>query len=188
MLYRYDKKNLKFDNVSKPIAFTIGGALLFGMICTGLIIKSTNSVRFLSEETKAIILNEVTREREFSPQKLKSYILELNIRFPHIVYAQACLETGNFKSNIFKTNKNLFGMREAKQRPTTALGTEDNHAYYDSWRESVIDYAMFSAAYLNDIKSERDYFEYLKQNYAEDTNYVIKIKRILKDSALNVSK
>jgi len=183
MLYRYDKKNLKFDNVSKPIAFTIGGALLFGMICTGLIIKSTNSVRFLSEETKAIILNEVTREREFSPQKLKSYVLELNIRFPHIVYAQACLETGNFKSNIFKSNNNLFGMKVATKRPTTNKGEENGHAYYESWRESVVDYAFYQAQYLSDIKTERQYLEYLKANYAEDSMYMPLLVKKIKETS-----
>jgi flagellum-specific peptidoglycan hydrolase FlgJ len=138
----------------------------------------------ISQETKTIIINESLKEKAFSPAKLKSYILELNIRFPHIVYAQAKLESGNFKSEVFKTNNNLFGMKQARKRPTTAKGTELNHAFYESWQESVVDYGMFSATYLNDIKTESDYFEYLNQNYAEDPNYVVKLKTIIKNNTI----
>jgi uncharacterized FlgJ-related protein len=88
-----------------------------------------NDVSFISEETKAIILREADKANEFTPEKLKAYILELNIRFPYIVYAQAQLETGEFKSKIFKENNNIFGMKVARKRPTTNKGEENGHAY-----------------------------------------------------------
>jgi hypothetical protein len=178
MIYRYDRKTLTFKNVFASWVFFVT------ILCTTLVavvigIIRVNDVSFISEETKAIILREADKANEFTPEKLKAYILELNIRFPYIVYAQAQLETGEFKSKIFKENNNIFGMKVARKRPTTNKGEENGHAYYNNWKESVVDYGFYSAQYLSNIKSEGEYFQYLGQNYAEDPNYVSKIKQII---------
>ena len=180
MFYKFEKDTLTYRNVTQKLLLGACIACILMMILSLVIYnRKINNIRYISQETKAIIIKESDKENQFSPDNLKRYILELNIRFPHIVYAQAVLESGHFKSNIFKVNNNLFGMKEAKSRPTTNKGEQFNHAYYDNWRKSVDDYAMFSAAYLNNIKTESDYFEYLKQNYAEDTSYVQRLKEII---------
>lgn len=180
MIFRYDKNSIQYKNITLSIMIGLVVVILTTMAITiSILVNTSNNVLLLTEETKTIIIQESLKEKAFSPQKLKSYILELNIRFPHIVYAQARLESGNFNSEIFKTNNNLFGLKEAKKRPTTAKGTELNHAYYESWHESVVDYAFYSATYLSDIKNEAQYFEYLGENYAEDPNYVDKLKRMI---------
>ena len=45
-------------------------------------------------------------------------------------------------------------MKQARARATTANGTQLGHAYYDDWKESVTDYALYQAAYLNKIRKE----------------------------------
>lgn len=178
MIYRFDKKTLTFKNVFASWVFFVTMAILtFVTVVIGII--RVNDVSFISEETKAIILREADKANEFSPEKLKAYILELNIKFPHIVYAQAKLETGEFKSKIFKENNNLFGMKVATRRPTTNKGEDNGHAFYVNWKESVVDYAFYSAQYLSNIKSESEYFDYLGQSYAEDPNYIPKIRKII---------
>ena len=178
MIYRFDKKTLTFKNVFASWLFFVTMAILtFVTVVIGII--RVNDVSFISEETKAIILREADKANEFSPEKLKAYILELNIKFPHIVYAQAQLETGEFKSKIFKENNNLFGMKVATRRPTTNKGEDNGHAFYVNWKESVVDYAFYSAQYLSNIKSESEYFDYLGQSYAEDPNYIPKIRKII---------
>ncbi len=177
MIYKFNDKTLKYDNVTRKAILVICGILLTTSLITVMfIVTRVNDVRFITEETKQIIIKQ---EQEFNPEKLKAYILELNIRFPHIVYAQALLESGEFKSHIFKENNNFFGMKQAKQRPTTNKGTENGHAYFVNWRDCVVDYAFYQAAYLNDLRSESEYFEYLGQNYAEDPGYVGKLKKII---------
>jgi flagellum-specific peptidoglycan hydrolase FlgJ len=125
------------------------------------------------------------KDQEKSVQEQEQHIVKAikssSLDDPQSVLAQAVLETNEFKSNIFKENNNLFGMKEATKRPTTNSGVENGHAYYNSWRESVQDYAMFAAAYLNDIKTEEEYFQYLRANYAEDSMYVEKLKKIIKE-------
>jgi flagellum-specific peptidoglycan hydrolase FlgJ len=73
----------------------------------------------------------------------------------------------------------MFGMKEAKLRANLAKGTNRGHAYYETWQESVIDYALYYSSYLRSIKTEGEYFEYLRQNYAEDPTYVQRLKQII---------
>lgn len=180
MIYKYDKENLNYKKVTgKTILISLAFILVVSLIVSLFTLRNLNKVKFISEETKAIILREADKENEFSPEKLKAYILELNIKYPHIVMAQSQIETGAWTSPIFKQNHNLFGMKVATKRPTTNKGEENGHAYYENWKESVVDYAFYSAQYLSDIKSEKEYLEYLARSYAEDTNYVYKIKKII---------
>jgi hypothetical protein len=134
----------------------------------------SNVLTGLSEEEKLVIIQE---HNQFSEDKLIDKLKELNVKFPYIAFAQSKLETGNFTSKIFRENNNLFGMREAKQRITTAQGTEHNHAYYHTWYESVLDYSFYQCKYLSNINTEEQYFQYLGQSYAENPSYV----SILKD-------
>ncbi len=184
MIYKFNKKRLRYDNITrKLILISIGSIILISGLTSLFTLNKVNDVKFITQETKTIIINQAKLKDKFSKVKLKEYILELNIRFPYIVMAQAELETGNFKSHIFKENNNLFGFKVATRRPTTTLGTDMNHAFYKNWRESVIDYALFQAAYLKDIQTETEYFEYLGENYATDNSYVDKLKKVIKNQA-----
>jgi len=135
--------------------------------------------QIITEEARLIIMKE---QNAFSKEKLKEYIIQLNIKFPHIVLAQSELESNHYKSPIFKENNNMFGMKQARIRPTTNTGENRGHAVFDTWRDCVVDYAFYSAAYLKDIKTEDQYFQYIKAYYAEDPNYVSKLRTILKQN------
>ena len=143
--------------------------------------QGRNLLTALSDEEKLIIVQEFN---EFGEDKLIAKLKELNVKFPYIVLAQSKLETGNFTSKIFRENNNLFGMREAKQRITTAQGTENNHAYYHTWQESILDYAFYQCRYLSNIGTEEQYFNYLKQSYAEDPSYVNRLQTIISNQKL----
>lgn len=172
-IFKIDPKTLepKPINVVGKIVLTtiivttvIGSALFYSGFKLG-----KNALISLSEEEKLVIIQE---HNQFSEDKLIDKLKELNVKFPYIALAQAKLETGNFTSKVFRENNNLFGMREAKQRITTAQGTENNHAYYYSWGESVLDYSFYQCRYLSNINTEEQYFQYLSQSYAENPNYV----------------
>jgi len=180
MIFKYDKESLTYKKITgKTLLIGIGVILVISLIVSLFGLRNVNNIKYISEETKAIILREADQKNEFSPEKLKAYILELNIKYPHIVMAQSQIETGNWTSNIFKENHNLFGMKCATKRPTTNKGEENGHAYYENWKESVVDYAFYSAQYLSDIKTEKEYLDYLSRSYAEDTGYIWKIKKII---------
>jgi hypothetical protein len=176
--FKIDSKTLELkpiNVVGKIVITTIIATVMIGSILFYSGYKTgKNVLTGLSEEEKLIIIQEYNK---FSEDKLIEKLKELNVKFPHIVLAQSKLETGNFTSKIFKENSNLFGMREAKQRITTAKGTENNHAYYHTWYESVLDYSFYQCKYLSNLNTEEHYFQYLSQSYAENPKYV----SILKD-------
>lgn len=179
MFYKYNSESIKFEPVNvTPVKwwYVLIAIIPYLLVLASFLIPSENNIISFEKEKQLIIL---TNENQFSEEKLVDKIKQLNFKFPHIVLAQSKLETGNFSSLIFKEQNNLFGMKEAKVRINLAKGTRNNHAYYDSWNESLLDYALYASTYLSKIKNEEQYFDYLRQNYAEDTLYVTKIKNII---------
>jgi len=128
-------------------------------------------------ESTIVILEEDSNK--FTQELLVKELKKLNVRFPHIVLAQSILETGHWESRIYQENNNLFGMKQARARATTAKGTQLGHAFYDDWKESVTDYALYQAAYLNKIRKENQYLRYLDKNYAEAKDYDKKLEAII---------
>lgn len=173
--YKYNETELKFEETRKPIQLNV----LLGIICvimlfSGFVIQ--NEVQSYNLEEKLIIIK--NEKDKFSEEKFVKSLIDLNVKFPDVVYAQAVLETGRFSSTVFLENNNLFGMKEAKMRPTTAIGTENSHAYYTNWKQSVIDYALYQSKYLSRLTRD-EYLQYLNKNYAEIDNYVDRLKSII---------
>lgn len=134
-------------------------------------------VSYFDDFTSSITLSETCEPPKFTKEALKCYIIQKGILHPEIVYAQAVLETGNFKSCIFRENNNLFGMKLAKVRPTTAIGYNYGHAAYNNWQESVDDYLLWQQMWQQTpIHTESHYFELLDRLYAEDPRYVEVVK------------
>lgn len=169
-LFEYHHKHMTLRNVT----WIVIGVLIFSVAAGGALSYWAGLEKGMHEKIEQIPTEEKIRimkeEDKFTPEKLKSYLEELNVKYPEIVYAQAAHETGNFKSKIFKENNNLFGMKVATVRSTTNQGEQYGHAVYNHWRDSVLDYALYAATYLSGL-SKAEYLQYL-DNYAEDPNYV----------------
>lgn len=91
-----------------------------------------------------------------------------DIKYPHIVYAQAILETGDFTSNLCINHHNLFGLYDSRKL---------QYYTFNHWTESVEAYVKF-VQYK--YKPPNDYYEFLnKIGYAEDSNYISKLKEIV---------
>jgi len=85
---------------------------------------------------------------------------------PHIVYAQAVLETGHFKSSLCVKYGNLFGIYDSRAK---------QYVHYDHWIESVV-------AYRDKVQAKwkgGDYIEFLRNlPYAQDPDYCDKVAKI----------
>lgn len=174
MIYKFDRKTLTFKSVTSNIVVILLTTILLATSIIGYVmITKVNQIRYITQETKLAILRE---DNHFTEEKLISYMKEIHIKFPHIVLAQARIESGRYTSQVFKQNNNLFGMKVAYKRVSFSIGEKLNHANYLTWRKSVDDYAMRQAEYSN-INNDSDYYECLK-HYAEDTSYVSKVKEI----------
>jgi uncharacterized FlgJ-related protein len=182
MYYKFNEETLLPEKVNVTNKTLMGlGAAVGLLLIFGFTSNPANKVQNLSQEEKLIVIREYNG---FSEQKLIEKIGQLNFRYPHIILAQAKLESGHFKSTIFLENNNMFGMKEAKLRANLAKGTNRGHAYYDTWQDCILDYALYYSTYLSDIRTEGEYFEYLRQNYAEDPTYVQRLKQIIKKQDL----
>lgn len=85
---------------------------------------------------------------------------------PHIVYAQAILETGHFKSTLCVKYGNLFGIYDNRVR---------KYKHYSHWVESVKDYRdSVQFKYQGG-----DYYYFLEHlPYAVDPDYIKKVRKI----------
>ena len=184
MLYTYCKESLSFKKVT-PTKKLGGIILLAGVIGYTALTSMVSNARdegfksALNEPIESELLVLDSSESSFSQDALVKELKRLNVRFPHIVLAQSILETGYWESRIYQENNNLFGMKQARARATTAKGTQLGHAYYDNWKESVTDYALYQAAYLNKLRKESKYLKYLDKNYAEAIDYDQKLMVII---------
>lgn len=91
----------------------------------------------------------------------------------HLVYAQSIQETGYFTSNIYRENKNLFGMK-VNSRPYESSENR-GHAKYKLKILSIIDYFARNRQFKKQYQNEQQYMNSLqsgKYKYAGDPNYV----------------
>lgn len=95
-----------------------------------------------------------------------------------LLLKQAKLESNNFKSKLFKNGNNMFGMRKPAQRETFAKKEKlMGYATFDSWIHSLLDYKLWYD--INPKRNSETYFEFLKRrNFAQDLNYIKKIKNV----------
>lgn len=178
------KNSFKYDNSGNLIKVSLLknnlkiGILVFlmGSLC-GLLMSPTKTNYVYYTPEKDVYIPTVNDSIDL--QKVYNTLIQWNIKYPEVVLAQCMIESAYLSSPIFKENHNLFGMKVATTRPTTAKGTRRNHAYYDNWIMSIVDYALFQAAFTRKLKTEEDYIKYLNQVYAEDNSYAIKIKKLL---------
>lgn len=139
-----------------------------------IVCSNHNDTYSSSIEHHTIEIIQIEQQPKFlTSNNPEEYLIEAlnyyNVQHPEIVYAQAILETGHFKSNVCKKYNNLFGLYDSK-----------NKRYYkfDHWSDSII-------GYLNYIQYKytppQDYYDFLEEiGYAEDPEYVNKLKRIVK--------
>jgi hypothetical protein len=184
MIYKFCEEKLDYIRVSfkKPIiiASTTTLVAMGGVSAVSYYIGRFQQINSLSQfEREVLVLTHEEITDPFSEDKFTEMLKQLNVKFPYIATAQSMLETGDWSSDIFKENNNLFGMKEAKTRVTTSTGTMSGHAYYNHWRESVYDYAFYQSRYLSKLRTEEEYFNYLANNYAEDSLYISKLKNLI---------
>jgi len=108
---------------------------------------------------------------------------DTNIR---LLYGQAAFETGNFTSNLFKTNKNLYGILFVNQKfangYTVRISDGYKFAKYNSYIDSINDrMRLYYVFYPEIIKSDDEnkildtwLYTYLGRNASEKTKNAYK--------------
>lgn len=178
---KFNEDKLLWEKVlNKPVvSYVIGSVVIISMMVIGLSIKNT----IITPEVKPVLVevpDTMYVDTTFSKEKLVKAIDDMGLEFPHIVYAQAVLETGNFTSDIFRYNHNMFGMKRAYKRPSTCIATARGHGAYTDWENSLVDYALRQSYYrASKMRTDRDYYNHLESSgYAESPTYIQKLKSL----------
>jgi hypothetical protein len=83
--------------------------------------------------------------------RIEDYLKSRGYDFGAYFSKVARLETGNYTSELFKNQNNLFGMRNASSRPNCQKGVANGFGIYESVDKSICDLADYL-----------DYFKYPK--------------------------
>lgn len=150
------KKILSILLISIILGFVTGYSLHHWIHNRGI-----NSEVILLPEHPFYLLEEVNEEVLYNT--LKHY----NFPSPAIITAQAILESGNFKSRLCVEHNNLFGLYNSRQKA---------YFKFDSWISCVFAYKDYI---LNKYEKGEDYYHFLNRiGYAEDPNYIEKVKKL----------
>lgn len=106
--------------------------------------------------------------KELNEEALFEELVRQEVKYPHIVFAQAMLETGYLSSNVCKNYNNLFGLYNSRTK---------GYYKFNHWTECIV-------AYKNMIQykygADEEYYSFLKRiGYAEDPKYITKLKKIV---------
>ena len=106
------------------------------------------------------------KEWKASPENMLRACEYYGVKYPRIVTAQAILESGYFKSDVFKKHNNPFGMYNP---------SKNMYYKFDHWSDAIL-------GYINMVEHKYrggDYYKFLEDlPYATDKEYINKIKRI----------
>lgn len=183
-MYKKYRRAIRLSKISLILSILSLGLSVYNL-CT----LSTKNVRYITQETAITKIDErplLDRVQEWQNLPLcDSTIMVvmdgLGMQHKHIVYAQMRLESGNFQSDLSKSNNNFFGMKKACQRVTTATKKDNGYAYYEHWSLSVMDYAIWQRKYAYNL-TEEEYLAKLGNVYAEDEHYINKVQEIAYES------
>ena len=136
---------------------------------------------FLIPSKKDVVTKKTVKEVNMPKKHIKvniplqkrvlSFIKEVGIKYPDVVYAQALIESGHFKSKHFKEKNNIFGMRKAMQRSTLGSGNVGEFVSFRSIEEAIIDYKLYQMTFINKIHSKQEYLNRLCTRYCKDLGY-----------------
>lgn len=125
---------------------------------------------------KDIVYYEVVHYRNINNLQLEHDLIDVlyyyDIKYPEIVYAQAILETGYFKSNVCNNYNNIFGLYDSRN---------NDYFKFNHWTESVLAYKnMIQYKFEGAEEEPPNYYTFLEQiGYAEDVNYTNKLRKLV---------
>lgn len=171
VIYYFECLLAKFDSIR--ISSAINGVIIFGLI-VALVSRQPITVE-KSGDTP--VFSEQIEEPEI-PEFLTapvndSLFLEAcyyyGVRDPKYVLAQAHIESGHFKSDVFKRKNNCLGLYDSKKK---------EYFSFDHWSDCVKGYVT-SVEYKR--RENESHVAFLSRiGYAEDPKYISKVKAMYK--------
>ena len=152
-------KNYKTIILTITLCLTLSvGSFTCGYLCNNIHEEDISTYIYHKVDTVAL---KATNFYSKSPQEgLQDALIYFDVKHANIVYAQAVLETGHFKSYNCLQRNNLFGLYNSKTK---------SYYTFNHWTESVIAYKLWIQ---NRYKEDEDYLSFLNRiGYAEEPLY-----------------
>jgi uncharacterized FlgJ-related protein len=141
---------------------------LFYIILSSLIFLGFTTQGKKSIIPKYIIYNKVdttNKEIDLNDSCIYQELIKDSCIFPEIALKQAHLEGNWYKSDLIKTNKNLFGL---KCNCKYTNGFKNGHTNYSSYKNCIACYSQFF----------NNYWDKYFSNYAEAKDYKLLMKKM----------
>lgn len=140
--------------------------IMFLFICTFGLFTTSSTVKIPTKDYTTVPITELELNKENFFLVCEIY----DVQFPEIVYAQARLESGNFKSKLFETKNNFLGLYNSKIK---------DFYEFEHWTECILGYKeLLQFKYTGDEQIETYYQFLIDLPYAMDPQYITKVKRI----------
>lgn len=156
-----------------------------------LTIENDELTNFCTNDKMNTVIGKFVRLKgdndEPTTDSIMSILTEVGAWYPEYIMAQAVLESATFTSEIYRANNNLFGMKQVSRRSTTQTGKKTDkvsYGHYNNWQMSVLDRVLWD---LHRFESKPTRVEYEKalMQYAEDSDYISKLNKIIDDYGKN---
>lgn len=168
---------------SKTVIVFILGAITIGFSTTVLIegININNKLKLNIESIPNEIVSVIQNSSDsvINDTLVYQYLLEIRAKHPRVILAQCKLESANYKSSLFISNRNLVGMKVSSRRTSFNIGGRSGYQKYDTWFQCLNDYVLWGMTHNYDKMSESEYISYLNKIYAEDNSYAQKLNDII---------
>lgn len=146
---------------------TIEGFIVWNMSKRHYVPSLENQINNLQEELSRAILTEPDFFYLGPEDGLMEALEYYDVKCPEIVYAQAVIESGGFKSALSVYHGNLFGLKYRS----------GGYMKFKHWSESV---KAYRDLVQYKIKENEDYYRFLDRiGYAEDSLYTKKLKNLV---------
>lgn len=160
-----DNDTLILKNI-KDLRFPFWISLALNFICVTIIALIFLQERSVITMYKNVIVEKVVEDIPLTDEAITRELTHLGCVLPTVALAQMKMETGHFKSNICKENRNIAGIRTSKSK--LVIGMKNGHCMYATYRDCLRDYIAIQNRYLTNINGR----------YAEDPTYINKLKQV----------
>lgn len=176
----------KHINLKLVISFLVG-AIMVGLCASATIegIKISNRLRIEDIPNEIVSTTVNYNDSLINDTLVYKYLLEIRAKHPRVILAQCKLESNNYKSSLFISNRNLVGMKVSAQRTSFNSGGRSGYQRYDSWYQCLNDYVLWGMTHNYDKMSQSEYIAYLNKIYAEDNSYAQKLNKIISKTDFN---
>jgi uncharacterized FlgJ-related protein len=164
-----DLKLKRVSNLGIVAKFSLLLNFVFVIIICVLIAKEPSIRKIHTHTTDTITIGDVS----MTDSSILKELVKHKCVLPSIAIAQARIESGNYKSQVCKQNKNLFGIKWHKCE--FVAGEHLNHASYKSYKDNIRCYIHIQNRYLRNIDGR----------YAAAGGYVTILKGMTKHESGN---